>query len=242
MRANWIRRVSTVVVVGVIGGAVSGVLAGPETIVEPRPMLVIGPDPMLVIGPDPMIVVGPGGAAENYELLADTPGQWIEILVSGGGQVAGCNFNAQIGDGGPALGGTLGPIITSVDLEGSSANPTIFFGNCEPQNNLDVVGIPQLAMYSIITNSGTVLADGVLVRLEIDTTDFSGDRTWTLALGATLNSPTDFAPMSVTIIDGGIHIPEPASLALLLCGGLAIIRKRKRSAGRMSRRNPRASL
>lgn len=215
MRANWVQRLSTVVVVAVVLVAVSGVFAGP----------------LMIVGPDPMIVVGPGGAAENYELLEDTPGQWIEILVSGGGQIAGCNFNAQIGDGGPELGGTPGPIITSVDLEGSLANPTIFFGNCEPQNNLDVVGIPQMALYSITTNSGTVLADGVLVRLEIDTSGFFGDQTWTLALGATHEGPTNFAPMSINITDGGIHIPEPASLALLLCGGLAIIRKRKTSAG-----------
>jgi len=225
MRANWIRRLSTALAVAVVLLAVSGALA----------------DPLMIVGPDPMIVVGPGGAAESYELREDTPGQWIEILVSNGGQVAGCNFNAQIDDGGPASGGTLGPIITSVDLEGSLANPTIFFDNNMPQNDLG--SVPQLAMYSILADSGTVLADGVLARLEIDTSGFFGDQTWTLALGATLNGPTDFAPTQINITDGGIHIPEPASLALLSLGGLAIIRKRKTSAGRrMSRRNPRVSI
>jgi len=163
MRANWIRRLSTALAVAVVLLAVSGALA----------------DPLMIVGPDPMIVVGPGGAAESYELREDTPGQWIEILVSNGGQVAGCNFNAQIDDGGPASGGTLGPIITSVDLEGSLANPTIFFDNNMPQNDLG--SVPQLAMYSILADSGTVLADGVLARLEIDTSGFFGDQTWTLA-------------------------------------------------------------
>jgi hypothetical protein len=183
-------------------GAVSGALAGP------------------------IIVVGPGGAAENYELLEDTPGQWIEILVSGGDAVAGCNFNAQIGDGGPAAGGTLGPIITGVDLEGSLGNPTIFFGNNKTQN--DLLSIPQLAMYSIIADIGAVSANGVLARLEIDTSGFSGDQTWTLALDVTLNGPTDFAPIPATITDGAIHIPEPASLIFLAIGGAAIVKRRRR--------------
>ena len=213
MKVNWIRNMSAVAVVGVILVTSSGALAG-----QPKSL---DPQPAFVIDPDPMIVVGPGGGGGNYELLPDTAGQWIEILVSGGAQVDGCNFNAQIGDGGPP-----GPVITSVDLEGSAANPTIFFGNSEPQNDLG--SIPHLATWSIITNSGTIFADGVLARLEIDTTGFVGDQTWPLALGATLNGPTDFAGISADITDGGIHIPEPASLALLSLGGLAVLGRRKK--------------
>ena len=218
MRVNWIFKLSAVVVVGVVLGTISGVLGGSKVIADPKPML--------VVGPGPMIVVGPGGAAGNYELLENTPGQWIELLVSGGDAVAGCNLNAQIGDGGPAAGGTLGPIITGVDLEGSLANPTIFFGNNELQNDLG--STPQLAAWSIITQSGAVFAEGVLVRLEIDTSGFSGDQTWPLALGVTLNGSTDFAPLEVDITDGGIHIPEPASLIFLSVGGLAIVKRRRR--------------
>jgi len=201
MNGNWIRSISTIAAVGVVLGAISGLQAGP------------------------MIVVGPGGVAANYELLADTPGQWIDLIVSGGDAVAGCNLNTQIGDGGPESGGTLGPIITAVDLEGSLTDPTIFFDNNEGQNDLG--SVPQLAMYSIITDSGTVAADGVLARLEIDTTGFVGDRTWTLALGVTRNGPTDFAPTPAVITDGAIHIPEPASLSLLSLGGLAVVMRRR---------------
>ena len=216
MRANWSRRLSTVVVVGTVFGAVSGVFAGP------------------------VIVVGPGGAVGNYELLENTPGQWIEIIVSGGDAVEGCNFNAQIGDGGPEAGGTPGPRITGVDIEGSLTNPTIFYDNNLTQKDLAVTDVPQMAMYSIITESGTVVADGVLARLEIDTTGFTGDQSWSLALGATLGGPTDFDSISADITDGSIHIPEPASLALLSLGGLAVVARRKKSPGRMRRRIHRA--
>jgi len=168
----------------------------------------------------PLIAVGPGGAVGPYELLEDTPHQWIEVLVSGVTTVAGCNLNAQIGDG-----QTGGPVITDVDLEGSPAHPTIFFGNNQGQNPLG--GTPQLAMYSIVTDSGTVPAAGVLVRLEIDTSGFTGDRTWPLALGATLNGPTDFAPDPAIITDGEIHIPEPASVVLLSLGGLVVAARRR---------------
>jgi len=168
----------------------------------------------------PIIVVGPAGINDPYELIEDTSGQWIDIYVSSGDAVAGCNFNAQIGDGGPGAGGTAGPVITAVDLEGG-----IFAGNNDGQ--VDLGSIPQVAMYSITTSSGTVSADGTLARLEIDTTGFFGDQTWTLALDSTLNGATDFAPTAAAITDGSIHIPEPASMAMLALGGLAVIRRRK---------------
>jgi len=182
---------------------------------------------VLTVFADPVIIVGPGGVAGDYELLENTSGQWIEILVTGGDQVEGCNFTAQIGDGGPEAGpgGTRGPIITAVDLEGSITHPTIFFGNSDPQ--IDLGSVPQLAAYSIVPQSGTVPADGVLARLEIDTTGFFGDRTWALSLGATAGDPTDCAPTPADITDGAIHIPEPLSLLTLSLGGWAFIRRRR---------------
>jgi hypothetical protein len=211
MRENSVRRMLIVLAVGAFFGVFVGITPGADAVTISNPV----------------IIVGPGGTIGDYELLADTPGQWIEILVNGGDEVAGCNFNAQIADGGPAIGGTLiGPIITSVDLEGSLSDPTIFFGNNLTQNDLG--GSSQLAMYSIIANIGTVAADGVLARIEIDTTGFYGDQSWALSLGATFNGPTDFAPIDADITDGSLHIPEPTSLLLLSLGGLAVIKRRRR--------------
>jgi len=104
-------------------------------------------------------------------------------------------------------------------------NPTIFFGNNDGQ--VDLGSLPQLAMLVIVTDSGTVFADGILARLEIDTTGFSGDKTWTLALNATLNDSTDFRLIDADIIDGEIHIPEPTSFVLFSLGGLTLIRRHR---------------
>lgn len=82
-------------------------------------------------------------------------------------------------------------------------------------------------MLVIATESGAVSANGVLARLEIDTTGFSGDKTWTLALNATVNDTTDFGLIDADITDGEIHIPEPASFVLLSLCGLVLIRRRR---------------
>ncbi len=52
----------------------------------------------------------------TYYLEENKPNQTITINVSGGALVSGMNFNLQIGDGGPAAGGTPGPVFTGLDL------------------------------------------------------------------------------------------------------------------------------
>jgi len=148
----------------------------------------------------------------THQLMPNTPNQTIELRVTGGQLVRGLNLNAQIGDGGPELGGTPGPAITGVDLE----NGTIFDGNNDGQNNLGLPGTPtpQLAMYSIIAHSADVAADGLLARLTIDTSGFHvGDGPWPLCLDDTLNGSTDFAGSPALIADGSIVVREPAGLA-----------------------------
>ena len=170
----------------------------------------------------------PGGMyidVGNVKLLPDTPGQTVAIWLTtdAADRVAGCNFNAEIGGAGPAFGGIDGPRITGVDL----VTGTIFDGNNRGQTNLNSLG--QLAMYSIVTDGGTVPAGGLLATLTIDTTGFTTPgSTWTLALGQTHNGPTDFAPDPAIITDGSIMlVPEPAAAALLGLGGLAMLIRRR---------------
>ena len=164
----------------------------------------------------PVIDVG------DHLLLPNTPGQQIQIGVTSDILIEGCNLNAQIGDGGPEASGTPAPVITLVDLENG-----IFAGNNDGQ--WDLGSIPQLAMYSINTNSGGVFADGLLVTLTIDTTGFTFPGSWPLQLQSTLNGSSDFATMPAEIIDGSITlVPEPATMSLIGLGGLTLLRRRKK--------------
>ena len=162
----------------------------------------------------------------NIKLLPDTPGQAVQIHVTTDAAdfIGGCNFNAQIGDGGSAFGGTDAPTITGVDL----ISGTIFDGNNRGQT--DVGSGPQLATYTIVTGSGTVKADGLLATLTIDTTGYTTlGQTWALDLGQTLNGPTDFAPTAAIISDGTITlVPEPGVFAILAVGCLLLMIRRRR--------------
>jgi hypothetical protein len=139
----------------------------------------------------------------THYLEPNLAGQTILIRVSttDGNRVGGCDLNVQVDGGGPPQGGVLGPAITAVNLESG----TIFAGNNTGQNNLG--SFPQLALYSIVTSSGTVGAGGLLATLTVDTTGFRTlGQSWTLQLGNTLNGPTDFAPIPAAITDGKIVI------------------------------------
>lgn len=157
----------------------------------------------------PEIVVG------EHELLADTTDQLIEIMVSGGDSVQGLNLRLQVADGGthPDAGGSIdGPKISNVDL----VTGTIFDGNNTGQN--DLLSLPQVSVQSITTATGTVVADGMLATVLIDTTGFM-EGEFDLRAGSTLDGPTDFAGVPANITDGSIRIvPEPASFFGLLTG------------------------
>ena len=163
-----------------------------------------------------------------HSLLPDTPGQTIEIRVSGGAAVQGVDFNVQIADGFPTGGTVDGPNITGVDIIGTALNPTIFFGNANAPQVLRQD--PQMWSLFTTTQSGTVVANGLLGILTIDTTGwFTGN--WTLALGNTQEGPTDFTLVNATITDGSITVvPEPVSsvaVATLLLAGAVFLRRRR---------------
>ena len=141
-------------------------------------------------------------------MLPNTPGQVVEINVTGGDAVKGVDFNAQVADGGVGVGGTAtGPKITSADIVtgtifaanntgDSNANPNYVFGN-------------MVAFHSTTTVSGTVPANGRLATMVFDTTGFTSG-TWTLRLAGTVNGDTAFGAIPTNIINGNISIGATA--------------------------------
>ncbi|MEQ9461482.1 MAG: hypothetical protein RIG82_11085 [Phycisphaeraceae bacterium] len=139
----------------------------------------------------------------TYTLLEDTPGQLITIYATSDDQpVQGINLNAQIGDG-----LSNAPSFTSVDLLAG----TIFETNNTGLGSASGVLTPQVAFYSTTTAIGTVLANGLLATIEIDTSGFfASDGPFDLILSQTLNNPTNFGPITPTIIDGAILLSSIA--------------------------------
>jgi len=165
---------------------------------------------------------------ETYFLQPDTAGQTITLHVTGDTAVQGLNFNATIADGGLEFpGGSIdGPTFQSVDLIAG----TIFAGNNAGQT--DNASIPQFISASVTTQSGTVVSDGLLATLTIDTTGFFSG-----GFGLTLSEPggageTNFAGTPIDIVgDGQLVIPEPGAAAMslgLLVGLLGRRRHRER--------------
>ncbi len=141
-------------------------------------------------------------------LLPNTPGQLVNIYVTGGALVEGLNFNVQIGDGFPSVDGSSvdGPNITGVDLLGTSGTPAVFFGANTPTSfQWDQVW----AMNTTTQGSATVPASGLLATLTVSTVGWSSGE-WSLALGNTSQGPTDFAGIDAQITDGTLTVvPEP---------------------------------
>jgi hypothetical protein len=172
----------------------------------------------------------------THLLQPNTPNQIIQIFVTGGDQIQGVNFRAQIGDD-PEFG--VGPVFQYGGGPGASTiiGPgTIFASNNVGMN--DVTYFPALFEAGTATASGTVAAEGLLATLVIDTTGVFGGL-WSLRLFNTLSGPTDWAGSvfngsdvsNPIIVDGFIaEVPEPSSVALAAFGiaGLAIVGVRRR--------------
>lgn len=187
----------------------------------------------------PTVVVG------TYNLLPNTAGQTITLLVSGidPNTVNGIVFAANISNGGPGYGGTLGPVFTAMDWD---SGPSIWVspnaaGHNVPNDFIDAGG--QLVTSDFLTTSGFVTATGgTFVTLIINTTGFaSGSYPFSITSGNAIEltvGPTDFTGQNFTSSiqgNGTITIvPEPSSvvLGLFAVAGLGAVAIRKRRARR----------
>ena len=132
----------------------------------------------------------------NHSLLPNTANQMLLIAVAGGEQIAGSDF-ALIGDGGPESvrfglpAGTPAPRFVNPAAD-VSLQTGIFAGNNLGQVDL-LSGLggsaPQLVAFGVLTNTGTVAADGTLAELNVDTTGFNGG-TWSLNLRSPAGNTT----------------------------------------------------
>lgn len=198
----------------------------------------------LAIGAQAAPVITPLG---NYDLLPNTPGQKIPLYVTGilpnegptfpliAGSVSGIYLAVAINEGGIAWGGTLGPKITSIDVD---SGPTIWVPPNSPSGHI----IPaeyndgQLSSIGLLTNDGWVnVSGGQIATLLIDTTGFdSGTYSLTLSGGTVANvlGDTDILGWYGDDVYDAFYtgpagtitiVPEPTSMVLAAIGlmGLA---------------------
>lgn len=136
------------------------------------------------------IVVG------THTLLPNTPGQVIDIVITGGESANGLNFYASVGDGGSDLGGVDTLPLFTTDIAGPATvfgpNNTGQIGGSYVPGSLGTVEGPGLfASANTTTSSGGVTLNGVLARLTFDTT------------GLTNNTPNPiFIPLRVSWPEG----------------------------------------
>jgi len=160
---------------------------------------------------NPTIVVG------NHVLIP-LPGQSFTISVTGGTVVSGVNFNAVVANGGPSLGGTLGPSITNVNL----VSGTIFAPNNSGQQNATSTPA-QFYSGLVITNSGTVNASGTLATMTFDPSNYIGG-TYSLKLAGFSNGnfsgdtdftvAPDYSAIPANITNGNIIVTFPGDTNL----------------------------
>ena len=190
-----------------------------------------------VVQANPTIVVG------NYNLLANTAGQTIPITVTGiaPNTVNGMTFAISIDNGGPTYGGSLGPVITAIDVDSGPTiwNPPNAAGHNPP--NFGQAPPSQLVAIDFLTTTGFVTASsGLVMTLIVDATGFGpGIHTFSITSGSAIEDnfgPSDFTGQNfVSSIQGSgtidLDVPEPSSVVLGLSAiagfGVVVIRKRR---------------
>ncbi|MBC8872751.1 MAG: hypothetical protein H8E44_25240 [Planctomycetes bacterium] len=168
---------------------------------------------------------------DHFVLLPNTPNQTIPIHITGGARIQGSLLNVQISDGFSDVPGSSmdGPNITGVDL----VSPGTIFGSVANNGNNVIESREQIWVVGASTSDGTIVADGVLAYVTIDTTGwFGGDRTWELKLSDTFNGNTNFqtpdGQLTPDITNGSIRIDrlpvaDPGGPYTVLEGGQVVL-------------------
>ena len=179
----------------------------------------------------------------TVELLADTPGQTVPLVVSGGDAMSGLELLVVVEDGGPALqafdpsrSGDVGPAITGID----TLSGTIFDGVATDITPAAEPQFPQFQQRFVAVDDppGSVGADGVFAYVTFDTTTFTAGQSFSWTLQDELfstrfidaSSPTGEA-VPLTLIDGVLNIvpiPEPGSFGTVAVAAAALLGRRRR--------------
>ncbi|HEV2968855.1 MAG TPA: hypothetical protein VGY55_02625 [Pirellulales bacterium] len=138
----------------------------------------------------------------SYLLLPNTPGQVIQIPVSGTDMAPGADLAVQVGDGGPQLSGTPGPTISNIGLTTGTIFAVPDASQSTPSGNKPQVWFTDVFLTS--NNPSSVLANGVLANLTLDTTGFSNG-SFALLLS---NVATSIAPPNGYSTDLTSHVPN----------------------------------
>ena len=144
----------------------------------------------------PVIHVG------DHLLAPDQAGQTLPVYASGGFPVQGVNFNLQVADAGPEGNGSVdGPVLQDLDILGG----TIFAANNNGVVDIDGEGspdiVPQFEGRDTTTVSGTVITEGLLGTVTVDTTGFTSGQ-WPLVMSMTVNGASDFTVVPAVVFDG----------------------------------------
>lgn len=120
---------------------------------------------------------------DALQLQPDQPGQMVSLWIDNTGgpvSIGGMDLAIQVGDGGPAGGGSvLGPILESVNL----VVGTIFDGHDFGGQFGDAANVDQRQFWSVVAPTAEVPGDGrsLLATVTFDTTGF-GAGSWDVAL------------------------------------------------------------
>jgi hypothetical protein len=179
----------------------------------------------------------------NIPLQPNTAGQTFTLVVQNQGsavQVGALNFNAQVADGGPEVGGTVdGPDITGVDI----ITGTVFDGVSTQNDPGSTTQYANRTTTVPATPGSVTLGAGsttTFATITISTVGFSSPQSWSFNLdntiagfGSTKYSTALGADIPITITDGMISVvvPEPSTYAMIFgvgCVGVAVFKRRFR--------------